>query len=142
MSIPLTFARDDLLSRLRSMLPAAAKEDVKAMAAHRKDEQRYLKLFHAACRAALKWNYKTAENQDFEAKVLEPSGRPGRTGRYYSSWKESPPTCPVSRVESLNKCIAVVEASMVKRFTVQHRGKYRDIYAELTAHIDEPKGMC
>lgn len=131
MSITLDYTRDELFERLNALLPAAKKADEKALAAHAKAEQAYLKKFHAACRDALKWDYQTAKAHYFEPKIMN-----GRHNSYDA------PTCPRSVEQRLTRTIAFLERTTQTRFHLSPRGKWSDIYELLTADVPREKGLC
>lgn len=140
MTIPLTFKKPELVARLEALLPAARKIDKQATAEHKKVEQDYLRRFREQCRVALKWSYEELKKQGFEVTVLSES-RSKYSGKYYEADR---PSCPLSRVSDLERVIAQVRAipDSQKLITVTHRGKYHDVWLELTRDMPEAKGLC
>lgn len=135
MAIPYNMKRDDLLAKLREMLPAAEKADAVTLKKHERDEAAHLKRFKEACREALKWDYETAKAHRFEAKVTKPNSYGGRSDVYA-------PHCPTARVDIINRAIAEVEMSTLQRFVITETGKYRSIYQILTAGLLPLKAVC
>lgn len=127
MTIPLMIKKDDLLKKLRGMLPAAKKKDEKALAAHKKEEEAHLQKLKVVWKEALKWDYETAKKNRFD-----PRGRAGFYG----------PTCPPSETSRLEQLIFMVERTQMSKFSVKKFGKYHSIYLILTAGQPEVKELC
>jgi hypothetical protein len=51
-------------------------------------------------------------------------------------------TCPPSRVNALERCIALIEGASQSKFRVQSSGQDRDIYECLTFDHPEKSGIC
>lgn len=146
MSIPLNMKREDLLAKLEALRPAAAKADADALAKHKAEEREYLKRWKAAVRKgvaeALKWDYETAKKRRFEVDIRVPVTDADHEDRKGYRNSLTSPTCPPSRVNRLERCIALIERSTQARFRIQDSGMYRAVYRELTADVPMPEGLC
>jgi len=133
--VPFNFKKQDLLSKLNSLLPGADKYDAAVLKEHRKAEEEYLRKFRAAVRAASKWTYEEAKQKFFRVGVEEKN----RWGGFDYA---SAPGCPVSRKDKILSAIRQIEIAPQERFTITHNGKYSYIYAILTIDVPRSKAMC
>ena len=124
--------KEELLAALEERRKVAQKIDDEALAKHRKQEAAYLKHFHAACRAALKWDYETAKKHGFDP--LKDEGSWSRNDKH--------PSCPESQVRKLDRVIAYVRTSRQEKYAITHDGVHSGIHRALMLGMPEGKGLC
>jgi len=121
--------RDQLLTRLAEQRKVAEQFDKQALAEHRAEEKAYLTDFRANCREALKWDYETAKEKDFEV-------RPARDGR--RRWGQ--PQCPTSQVIRIDRAIAHVTLDSRAKYALNNSGIHSTLHALVTWDPDAPSG--
>lgn len=104
-NVALNFTKEELIARLRAVLPIAKERDKKAVAEHRAAERAYLDGWRDRLRECLKWGYKTAKESYFNI-----GGDFGRWGA---------PSCPEPLVEKIESAIAMVEMSNQSKYTLR-----------------------
>lgn len=121
----LTHTRESLIEALRARLPAAEKHDAVVKRKHESEEHAHLKRFRTACREALGWSYQHASKHGFWVEC-------DRRG----------PTCPESAVDNIKSCLAAIERSNQKRYTIQESGAGRFYWRALMFDAPKQKGLC
>ena len=126
MTTSINIDRADLIAELKRRLPLAKKHDEKAKAAHKKAEAELLKKFHARCREALKWDYKTAKGHNFEAGV---------------NWRMRDLPCPQEIAPTIERELAALELSKQQTFTISD-SKYSTLWLCLMYDAPEERTVC
>lgn len=123
-------SKADLIAALEARRPWAEALDKTNMAEHQKAEQAYLKKFRDACREAIKWDYKTAQDNYFA---------PMDALRYR---RDTGPTCPRSAVARLDRILNVIKATRQERFVISASGCWGDAHWVLTYDPSITDDLC
>lgn len=126
-NVALNFTKEELIARLRAVLPIAKERDKKAVAEHRAAERAYLDGWRDRLRECLKWGYKTAKESYFNI-----GGDFGRWGA---------PSCPEPLVEKIESAIAMVEMSNQSKYTLNHDGRNQNLYRLVTLDAARAAGV-
>lgn len=140
----LRFTKDGLIEALEERRAWAERTDKERMKAHVEAERAYLRAFREnvrkACAEAVKWSYAEAKDNGFDpSKVLH------RTGRYYRSEfvpDLDRPSCPSSRVASLDNQLNIIRASRQSVFNVGSNGQWSRVFFLLTHDDTIETEMC
>lgn len=124
--ITLTFTKEALLERLRSMKPELEKADAKNKAKHERAEQAFLAAFKKSLHDALKWDYVKAKAMRFSPE--------------FKSYNN--PSCPYSLAEACARYVDLVERSNMKRWVIKSGGQYNRLYELLTYDVKKLKAVC
>ena len=131
--IDIVLNRDELVAELKRIRPLIAAEDKRKVQEHREQEREFLKQFRAACREAARWDYETAKNNSFAVRV---------NARVPGTFRFGRPECPTPQAEVLDRVLALLAKTGVKRFTITPNGRYSDIYRLLTFDVPTTKAVC
>lgn len=119
----LRMKKEDLIAHLESLLPAAEADDKKRMAAHKQQEQEYLKLFREVCREAVKWDYETAKANYFKTQP-----------------KRASPSCPTLTAPRIQEALRRIRIDGRQVYTLSAGGRSSRIF-DLVTWTPEPIDM-